>query len=669
MRCPFFIVLTATTNFVCGVFFFIILLFMHKKHFLIFFLILSTWLLVVFCNSEKKTADEHLPFLNINDTVKYVGMQACRRCHENVYQSFIHTGMGQSFDTASPHKSSAKFDEHSLVYDSINNLFYKPYWQDSNLFIMEYRLSGKDTIHKRVEQVKYIIGSGQHTNSHLWEINGYIHQAPITFYTQNGKWDLAPGFENGASSGFNRIIGVECMSCHNGLPGFEYGSENKYLKVKDGIDCERCHGAGEIHVREKLAGNIVDTSKYTDFTIVNPANLPVDLQMNLCQRCHLQGISVLNEGKTFHDFRPGMKISEVFNVFLPRYEGDDENFIMASQADRLRMSKCFIHSRNEEKGKTGMSCITCHNPHISVKVTPKEHFNNACKNCHSQQNACTAPMNLRMEKEDNCFSCHMPKSGSMDIPHVRITDHFIRKPIAEEEKNNIEKFIGLACLTKENPSSLLQAKGYITFFESFSSRPEYLDSAEKYLNKNINDTSLENFKTQIHLHYLKNDYNKVISFSGKYDVERINDGWTYYRIGEAFYQKQKNLDGYKYFKKAVEMKPYNLEFLNKLGSSYLTLNEIQKAKEVFENILQENPKYVVAWSNLGFVELNMGNLELADECYNHALALDPDYEMALMNKVGLFIVRKQNKEAKKLLQDILKKNPKNERAKYILANL
>ena len=112
-----------------------------------------------------------------------------------------------------------------------------------------------------------------------------------------------------------------------------------------------------VHVKEKLAGNIVDTTQFIDYSIVNPRDLPRDLQMDICQRCHLQGVAVLNEGKTFFDFKPGMALAEVMNVFLPRYTNSHERFIMASQADRLRLSECF---------KTGeMSCITCHNPHKS----------------------------------------------------------------------------------------------------------------------------------------------------------------------------------------------------------------------------------------------------------------------------------------------------------------
>ena len=92
------------------------------------------------------------------------------------------------------------------------------------------------------------------------------------------------------------------------------GSMNRFSKMPTGIQCERCHGPGKLHVEEKLAGIVVDTAKRADYSIVNPRRLPRDLQMDLCQRCHLQGVAVLNEGKTFFDFKPGMRLSEVLNV-------------------------------------------------------------------------------------------------------------------------------------------------------------------------------------------------------------------------------------------------------------------------------------------------------------------------------------------------------------------
>ena len=156
---------------------------------------------------EKKSAkvsETNNEYKNLQANVHYVGIEKCKQCHYDKYKTFIETGMGKSFDKANKEKSSALFNKHSVIHDKINNLFYVPFWNNDSLKILEYRLEGKDTTYKRIETVNYIIGSGHHTNSHLFSTNGYLHQMPATFYTQLGKWDLPPGFENGYNSRFSR---------------------------------------------------------------------------------------------------------------------------------------------------------------------------------------------------------------------------------------------------------------------------------------------------------------------------------------------------------------------------------------------------------------------------------------------------------------------------------
>ena len=98
--------------------------------------------------------------------------------------------------------------------------------------------------------------------------------------------------------------------------------------------------------------------------------------------------------KSFLDFKPGMHLSEVMNIFMPVYKGDDDQHIMASHAERMKLSKCFTASlkiaeasntklKSKEPYKNAMTCVTCHDPHVSVKSTAGESFNNACKSCHS----------------------------------------------------------------------------------------------------------------------------------------------------------------------------------------------------------------------------------------------------------------------------------------------
>lgn len=617
---------------------------------------------MLYCTRPVKVVSEAPLYKNWHDTVDYVGMNVCRTCHQQIYETFIQTGMGESWDVASPAKSSGNFSDHAPVYDAYHDFYYRPFWRDSQLFIMEYRLAGKDTVFKRTELISYIVGSGQHTNSHIWQSNGYLYQAPLTYYTQKGIWELPPGFEGGLNTRWNRIISLECMNCHNMYPGFDPAAENKFISVKKGIECERCHGPGEAHINEKMMGILKADTAAIDYSIVNPKHLSREMQVELCQRCHLQGISVLNEGKTFFDFKPGQPLNSVMNVFMPRYTGGEEKFIMASHADRMKQSACFAQSK--------MTCVTCHNPHVSVKVTPPTQFNDACKSCHAaENNSCRLPLSKRMLQQDNCYKCHMPVSETLDIPHVTIHDHRIQVPVTAEKKKEIQKFAGLECMTTENPSALLMAQGYLQAFEAFSPQPYLLDSAELFLQLSEDKTSRAYADASIRYAYLQEDFATIIVLSKTMEAARINDAWTAYRIGEGNYQSGDFERAYQFYDRAVALKSADPEFRNKKGTALVALKRVKEAQQVFQSIVQDQPKYAPALSNLGYIYFLNGDFEYAGSLYARALALEPDYEQALMNQLALMMVLRNNDEAKKLAAKVLKINPQNEKAKLVLREL
>ncbi|MEO5571770.1 MAG: tetratricopeptide repeat protein [Bacteroidia bacterium] len=660
-----------------------------------FFVLLFFSLLVFFiirCNYKTSSpVTEVKTYASLNDTVKYVGINTCRQCHESIYETFIKTGMGSSFDVASKKKSSAKFDQHAVIYDGDKNFYYKAFWENDSLKFIEFRLDGRDTVHKRIETVNYIVGSGQHTNSHIINTNGFLNQAPMTFYTQKGHWDLPPGFENGGNSRFSRLIGLECMSCHNGYPEFVLGSENKFEKIKNGIDCERCHGPGEQHVADKRAGKILDISKDIDYSIVNPAKLPIALQLDICQRCHVQGNAVLNDGKSFFDFRPGMHLSDVMNVFMPVYAGRTDEHIMASHAERLKMSRCFSVSLKEvEKSKTtdalrpyehALTCVTCHNPHVSVRETDKSIFNKACKNCHTsvKHNECTEKPKILVEKANNCVKCHMVKSGATDIPHVRVTDHFIRVLMKDSDVDKVKKFVGIACINNPNPSEETKGKAFIAYFEKFNFDASVLDSALKYFPGDSKEDIRKNFSSLIQIYFLKKDYSKItyytsavadaLSFLNKKSFSN-SDAWTSYRIGEAYYNLNQPENALHYYRRSGELAPYELDFQNKYGTALMQTGNAEEAKKVFEFIISEYPKYPAAFSNLGYIYLTTtGNTSKAKEFYDSAIALNPDYSQAWYNIAGWYAYQKNFSEAKRILNAVLKKNPSDEKAKQILNSL
>ncbi len=614
--------------------------------------------------SENQQIERASQFKNLHDTIDYVGMQKCRQCHEDKYQSFKKTGMGQSFDTAHKAKSAGRFDGHQLVYDSFKNLYYKPFWKENDLYVKEFKVNGQgDTTFKRVEQIDYIIGSGQHTNSHMYAVNGYIYQAPFTFYTQEEQWDLPPGYELGNNSRFTRPIGIECMSCHNAYPDFESSSKNKFSHVPSGIDCERCHGPGELHVKEKQAGNIVDTENGTDHTIVNPSKLPNQLKNDVCQRCHLQGNAVLKEGKSFFDFKPGMNLSSVMDVFRPVYKKEDA-FIMASHSERLQQSKCFKSTQDHQTFEP-LNCITCHNPHKSVESTSSQYFNKTCQSCHKKEKEdelvkCAKPLSERISINDNnCTECHMQKSKTLDIPHVSISDHKIDIPdddtveLDRETYQNLE-ITKLKSYNNPDPSYETVGRAYLYFYEKFEARSHLLDSAFNYLQQLPPDSVKQEW---VHYYYLKEDWNRLVQFVNNQGITEFSEAMPNYRIGQAFDHIGRAQKAIAFYQKAIAQKPYNLNFHKKLGNLYLKQKALSNAEKEFKFVLKENPKNPMVHNNLALIYLNNRQLAKAEEHIQQAMNLKPDYGAAALNMAKVLYATKRQQAAINKLKMIIQKYP------------
>jgi predicted CXXCH cytochrome family protein len=588
------------------------------------------------------STSDSLYFWNLHDTVSYVGMQECKGCHQDIHQHFIHTGMGQSFDKASPEKSKGTFPFMHMpsrerrspeIFDAKTGYSFQAFWRNDSLFIRQFlreTSSSKAISFEREEHIPYIIGSGQHTNSHFWTDGSYVYQAPLTFYTQKGLWDLPPGYENN-NVGFHRKIDMECMSCHNAMPQVRKEAKNFFDQVPLGIDCERCHGPGELHVQLKKQGIIVDTSKYADRSIVNPKRLPYRLQVDICQRCHLQGNNVLKEGKHFEDFRPGMSLTQIFDIYMPKYENEDY-FVMAGHADRFQKSACFIGSN---KGKTetynaqlNFTCINCHNPHVSVKETKISQFNATCTGCHQQNSTrsvlkeCALDIKKR-EHPTGCVGCHMQASGTEDIPHVMVHDHKIQRPRIRfsDLESQKGKLLGLYAVNNQNPAPKDEIRAYLNYFEKFDPQPIYLKKAANLLKNNPNEIA-----SRIHHAYLEHRYRDIIVLAAK--IKSPADAWTHYRIAKSHDQVGSLKEALRWYEKAQELQTLDPDFVAEFANALIRDRQLTRAKTLLDAQLKRLQKHELTWLNRGSIFFLEGNKSQAKKCFEQVLRLDPKNKTA-----------------------------------------
>jgi tetratricopeptide (TPR) repeat protein len=578
--------------------------------------------------------------------------------------------MGSSFATARRERSAGNWSEFHDVHDPSTGLNYRVFWKDDRLYVTEYLLDGRDTLHSLTVAADYIVGSGQHTNSHLVSFGGFLYQMPFTFYTQKAKADLPPGFEGGANSRFNRLIGLECMSCHNAMPtGFVLGSENKFDRVPEGIDCERCHGPGSLHVAKIQRGVFTDTANAIDYSIVNPKKLTPELRMEVCQRCHLQGNAVLADGKSFFDFKPGMMLNSVMDVYVPRY-ANDPSFIMASHADRLKQSECFLASDG------ALDCTTCHNPHVSVRQTNRNVFNEACQGCHKPQ-ACSAPKIELDAQQHQCVNCHMPVSGTEDIPHVTVHDHKIGKPLSRPAKQALKTFVGLYAVNNPSPSRSSRIRAYLQQYERFEAEFQYLDSAYALLAQEpANELGAE----RVNYFYLNND---VHAFGGWIDSEGVafwlrewnkssysnSDAWTCAKAAQMLEALGRSTEAQQCYQQALKLAPEVPMIRSKWANFLAKSGKLTQAEQEFRTVLEQQPFHPEAASNLGYLFAQRQAFEEADEWLRKAIARNPLYARARVNAIQSLVAQGRWSDALIALDQaerILPMNPEVQQASKLL---
>ena len=365
------------------------------------------------------SADESLPANS-----GYVGSNVCSKCHPSIYESFMRTDMGRSMSVITP-ALLERIPASGSMFDPTLNRHFDIVVRDGNLYQSEYETTadGKD-VFRETQKIEWIIGSGANGSGAIVTQGDYLFEAPLSFYAKPHRWALSPGYEFG-DYGFNRPILPGCVVCHSGQPRLIPEGNGRFQEppfAELAIGCENCHGPGQSHVAAAQMGTSLGS-------ITNPAKLSPWLGDNICMSCHQAGDArVLQEGKTYRDFRPGAELDHTLSIFLvPFGRGSAPKDDLLEHYLSMRLSKCYRKSGGR------LRCISCHDPHVQpAQQETAAYFHQKCLACHTEK-SCAVPLSLRQHKAppDDCAGCHMPKRDLAVISHSVLTNHRI---VAEAEE-------------------------------------------------------------------------------------------------------------------------------------------------------------------------------------------------------------------------------------------
>jgi Tfp pilus assembly protein PilF len=357
----------------------------------------------------------------------YVGSQACSACHQGIYQQFAKTSMGRSMSIVTP-AFLQKASPPSQYFNKRLDRLFEVYSQDGKLYQSESATGsdGKESF-RDVHQLEWMIGSGVNGFGGLIQKDGYLFQAPLSFYSHPMTWEPSPGYEF-IDLGFSRPITPGCIFCHSGRPNPVTGTNGQFESKpfsQLAIGCENCHGPGAAHIQAMSGGRLETRAKaaLVDARIVNPARLTPYLADNICMGCHQNGDArVLKPGKTYQDFRPGRPLDDTLSILMvPPKPESPPTADHVEHYYSMTLSKCY------RAGGGRLRCITCHDPHVEPsREEAPAYFAAKCLTCHTNQ-SCKLPIATRMQQKpaNNCIGCHMPKRDIQVISHSSATNHRI----------------------------------------------------------------------------------------------------------------------------------------------------------------------------------------------------------------------------------------------------
>lgn len=330
----------------------------------------------------------------------YAGAAACARCHQKEAKTYAMTPHALDSSLASAKTIVGDFSrEHAVLRTRNPNLAFVMVAAPDGFYQSAVDLSDPQHLKSEMKRFDIVVGSGRHGQTYLYWQDDQLFELPVSYWTYAHRWVNSPGYPDGELH-WNRAVGPRCMECHASYFRWLPPSVNRYAKdhLVLGIDCERCHGPGALHVERESSAR-PPRSGSSEQAIVNPARLSRDQQLSLCSLCHAGGGPPI---KSPMSFVVGDNIQDYLKIIPPAFDAPVD--VHGNQVGALEQSKCF--------GSGKLTCSTCHNVHQTQENA--DVFSARCLTCHRVQ-ACGKYRSMGQVIHGKCIECHMPVGKSNAI--------------------------------------------------------------------------------------------------------------------------------------------------------------------------------------------------------------------------------------------------------------
>ena len=288
------------------------------------------------------------------------------------------------------------------------------------------------------DDIAYVIGSGRYAQRYLYEVDRNEYMVlPVEWNVVANKWQPYVLAEEWPSEAYDWA--QNCAYCHT--TGFDV---ERGRWQDDGVQCESCHGPASSHI--ELAQDAGRRPSEEELTAVRAA-IYRSPDPQTCGQCHSRGSSP--DGHPYPvGYTPGASLSDFFTL-VPNDAAD--HWWLAGHASQPNMQynewleSTHATSVEDMRGSDYAedSCLACHSedarmttrltglveseerdaPAPEAVTVASAQWGVTCTTCHQPHTDSEEPLDLVMEPNALCASCHTNPPDSTGVHHP-VTEMF-----------------------------------------------------------------------------------------------------------------------------------------------------------------------------------------------------------------------------------------------------